>query len=410
MNATTNTFKFNARMAALSLVPFIMVLGNSILIPVIPAIQSALRLSPASSGLIITAFSVPAGLFIPVAGFLADRFGRKAVMVPGLVIYAIGGFISVAAALFLGSGAFGLLMVGRVVQGLGAAGTANIAMALAGDLYSGAARGQSLGVLEAANGLGKVLSPILGAALGLVAWFAPFIFFSVLTIPATLAVVFWVKEGRTAERSPAGEYFGSILRVFSKKGLPLGAAFFAGMVALFLLFGTLFYLSETLETEFRLQGVTKGLVLAVPVLASSITAYLTGAYLQERVNRRHLVSSGLALMALALASLTVLRHPYYVYGAIFLVGAGTGAVLATLNVLVTGAVRQSRRGMITSDYGAVRFFGVALGPPLFGLLMERGSVVLFGVAASVGVLAAVLTLVFLDPGRLLGEARGGGPS
>jgi ACDE family multidrug resistance protein len=148
----------------------------------------------------------------------------------------------------------------------------------------------------------------------------------------------------------------------------------------------------------------------VPVLASSISAYLTGAYLQERVDRRYLVSGGLALIALALASLTVLRNPYYVYVAVFLVGAGAGAVLATLNVLVTGSVRQSRRGMITSDYGAVRFFGVALGPPLFGLVMERGSVVLFGAASSVGVLAAVLTLVFLDPRRLLGEATGGGPS
>ncbi|HCJ10372.1 MAG TPA: hypothetical protein DHW14_04320, partial [Clostridiales bacterium] len=132
-----STFRFDAAIGALLLVPFVMVLGNSILIPVLPAMRQAMNLSPAQTGLIITAFSVPAGVLIPFAGFLADRYGRKAVMVPSLVTYGVGGAIAIAAAVFLEERAYGLLMVGRVVQGLGAAGTANIAMALAGDLYAG---------------------------------------------------------------------------------------------------------------------------------------------------------------------------------------------------------------------------------------------------------------------------------
>ena len=185
-------FRFDRSVLAMACVPFAMVLGNSIIIPVLPAIKSALGLTEIASGLIITAFSIPAGVLIPFAGFLADRYGRKAVMVPSLVVYGIGGLVAAAAGIFLGSGAFGLLMVGRVIQGLGAAGTANIGLALAGDLYSGAARGQAMGVLEASNGFGKVASPILGAALGLLAWFAPFLFFASLTIPVALAVALWV--------------------------------------------------------------------------------------------------------------------------------------------------------------------------------------------------------------------------
>lgn len=379
-----------------------MVLGNSILIPVIPAIKSSLHLSSATSGLIITAFSVPAGVLIPFAGFLADRYGRKAVMVPGLAVFSLGGFLAVAAAILLKSNAFWLLMVGRIIQGLGAAGTANIAMALAGDLFKGAARGQAMGVLEAFNGFGKVVSPVLGAALGLLTWYAPFIFFAAITIPVAVAVALLTKDAKPAKQASLGKYFGKIVRVFGEKGLALGSAFLAGMVALFLLFGTLFYLSEALEKQFHLEGVVKGLVLAVPVLASSVMAYVSGTYLQKKIDRRYLVFGGLVLIMLALVAVAVFDNPYFLIAAIFLIGVGTGTTLATLNVLVTSSVPQSERGMITSDYGAVRFFGVAIGPPVFGLLSGRGNAVTFLVAAAIAAVAAVAALTFIDQKKLMG--------
>ncbi len=394
-----STFRFDAAIGALLLVPFVMVLGNSILIPVLPAMRQAMNLSPAQTGLIITAFSVPAGVLIPFAGFLADRYGRKAVMVPSLVTYGVGGAIAIAAAVFLEERAYGLLMVGRVVQGLGAAGTANIAMALAGDLYAGTARGQALGLLEASNGFGKVVSPVLGAALGLASWFFPFVLFTALALPVAAAVGLLARDAKPEGRLPAGRYLASILGVFREKGVSLGAALASGMVVLFLLFGVLFFLSETLETRFGLTGVLKGFVLALPVLASAVTAYVTGTYLQ-RLGRRWLVVGGLSLITLVLASLAVVDNPYYLYGAIFLIGVGSGSALATLNVLVTGSVPLRQRGMITSDYGAVRFFGVALGPPVFGLLMGLGRTVLFLSAAALAALVSAGAFFLIDEKRL----------
>lgn len=389
-------FKLDAGFASLLFVPFVMVLGNSILIPVLPAMGSAMNLTPAQTGLIITAFSVPAAVFIPFAGFLADRFGRKTVMVPSLALYGLGGFLAVAAAVFLGQKAYGLLMAGRVIQGLGAAGTANIAMALTGDLYTGGARGQALGLLEASNGFGKVVSPVLGAALGLIVWFAPFLFFAFLTVPVALGVGLFARDRRPEKAAAAREYLGSILGVFARKGVPLGAALLSGMVVLFLLFGVLFYLSETLEKDLGRQGVVKGLVLALPMLASSVSAYFTGTYLQKMTDRRYLVGGGLTLITASLASLALVNNPYYLYAAIVFIGIGSGAALATLNVLVTGSVPLTQRAMITSDYGAVRFLGVALGPPLFGLAMGAGNVVLFSLAAALGGLTAAAAVALID--------------
>ncbi len=52
------------------------------LIPVLPTIQSDLKISPLQVSLLITLFSIPAGIIIPLSGILSDRYGRKRVIAP----------------------------------------------------------------------------------------------------------------------------------------------------------------------------------------------------------------------------------------------------------------------------------------------------------------------------------------
>lgn len=59
-------------LAALSTVPLIMVLGNSMLIPILPKMKSVMDITQFQTSLVITLFSIPAGLTIPIAGFLAE--------------------------------------------------------------------------------------------------------------------------------------------------------------------------------------------------------------------------------------------------------------------------------------------------------------------------------------------------
>ena len=80
---------------ALSSIPLVMTLGNSTLIPVIPIIQRQLTLSPLQASLIITVYSIVAVPLIPIAGFLSDRIGRKAVIIPSLILAGLGGMTGV---------------------------------------------------------------------------------------------------------------------------------------------------------------------------------------------------------------------------------------------------------------------------------------------------------------------------
>lgn len=389
--------KENIILASLGAVPLLMVLGNSMLIPILPQMKSALGITQFQVSLVITLFSIPAGLVIPFAGFLSDRYSRKKIIVPSLLIYGLGGVIALVAILLLEKPYY-LIMVGRVVQGMGAAGTAPIAMALASDIFTSSNRSKALGILEASNGLGKVISPIVGSLLGLISWYALFYVFPILCVPTALGVWFLVKDPTTNTKSQSlKEYSGALIKTFKNKGMHLMSAFFSGSVALFILFGTLFYLSDYLEKKYGLEGVKKGFVLAIPVLGSALTSFLTGILTQKKKDKyKHLIIGGLILLGASnFMIIFFIENIYLFITALAVGGVGAGLVLTCINTLITSSVNTEERGMITALYGAVRFGGVAVGPPVFGILMEKSNELTFGFSGVLAILAAILAFFLI---------------
>lgn len=385
-------------LAALSAVPFIMVLGNSMLIPVLPQMKQALNLSQFEVSLVITLFSIPAGLTIPVAGFFSDRTDRKIIIAIALTVYGLGGLVAGAAAVFLKEQAYYLIMAGRILQGIGAAGTAPIAIALGGDIFTSSERSKVLGLLEAANGLGKVTSPILGSLIGLVVWWGVFFLFPVLCIPIVLGILFFVQSPKNNnEPKPFRQYIQAVGTIFKNKGVSLISAFLAGTTVLFILFGVLFYLSDYLETEYKIEGVLKGAIIAIPVLAMAVTSYLTGVIAQKKNSvLKPLVVAGLVIQAVSLAVVPFFQDGTYILlGALIFAGIGTGLVLPCLNTLITSSCRIEERGIITALYGGVRFFGVAGGPPLFGVLMDKSILWTFLAPAVLGGVIGLINMFFL---------------
>lgn len=386
----------------LATVPFIMVLGNSMLIPVFPQLERELSLSQFQVGLLVTAFSIPAGVVIPFAGALSDHVGRKTIMFPALLLYGAGGLIAGFASLWLDE-PFGWILAGRIVQGIGAGGTYQIALALTGDLFQGAERPKAVGILEAANGLGKVVSPIAGAALGLVVWFAPFFTYGILAVPIAFAVWLLVKEpeGKRNKQS-AKEYISSLAAIFRQKAAPLLATYLAGAVGLFLLFGLLSYVSDELEARHSITGVMKGLVLAIPVTVMTVTSYSTGLFLQERdAWLKPAIASGLVVTGVGLAALGLSGGLIPLLAWTSLMGLGVGLMLPALNTLVTSATQADERGLITALYGTVRFFGVALGPPAFGLVQGSGKAPMFLAGSAIAGVTLAVVLFLVKPQKLM---------
>ncbi len=386
----------------LGAVPFVMVLGNSMLIPVFPKFEQVLNINQVKVGLLVTAFSLPAGLLIPFSGILSDRIGRKIVIAPALVLYGLGGLVAGIASITLKE-PFIVILAGRVLQGMGAGGTYQLAMALTADLITEQKLTRYLGFLEASNGAGKVVSPILGSLVAVIAWYAPFFVYGILAFPIAALVWFGLHEP-----NPGGEgeswhqYFSTLGQIVKQKGVSLLIAFFIGFLALSILFGFLSYLSDILEQRFHLTGVVKGLALAVPVGAMAATSYGSGVFLEKRqqlLKGALLVGMIAAALALAVVPLCVSK-PKVFPAAVIAAGIGIGMVLPPLNTLITGSASQDERGIVTAVYGTVRFFGVAVGPPAFGAIGFHRVGLFYGVGA-LALAAAVLGYFLIDPQRLL---------
>ncbi|WHX98615.1 MFS transporter [Neobacillus sp. DY30] len=381
---------------AISSIPLILVLGNSMLIPVLPKMKSELDISQFQVSLIISAFSIAAAISIPVLGYLSDRFSRKAIIIPALILYGSGGLLAGAASAWFDN-AYTWILAGRIMQGMGAAGTAPIAMALTGDLFKGGQQSKVLGLVEASNGFGKVISPIIGSLLALIFWYAAFFAFPIFCLMSLLLTIFFIKEKKTKkEPPPVGKYVKGLASVFKTEGRWLFAAYITGATCLFTLFGILFYISDILEKDYKIDGVLKGLILAIPLLVMTTTSYITGSKIGKKMKRmKTLIIVGLLLMTTSFASLIFFKNLVPFFAVLSISSIGTGLVLPCINSFITGSVPTDRRGFVTSLYGSVRFLGVAIGPPVFGSLMEWSRSGMFLVTAGLTLVCALLCMFLI---------------
>lgn len=397
---------------ALASIPLIMTLGNSMLLPILPQISKELGVSAFGVSMIITVYGLIAILMIPIAGYLSDRFGRKKVILPSLILAALGGAGCVAAAwFFTGVTAYWIILAGRFVQGIGAAGAFPIVIPFVGDLFKDEKEvSKGLGIVETSNTFGKVVSPILGAYLGTLLWYAPFIAIPVLCLFSCILVIFLVKKPKAeeeAEKTSLKEFLGGIKSVLHEKGRWLYAIFAIGGICMFATFGVLFYLSEILESKYNLHGAYKGFVLAIPLALLCLASYGSGKIIgKNKLLMKWLGFGGMALLTAATLITGFNENIYYMVGFLSLSGIGIGVVLPCMDALITEGIEKENRGTITSLYSSMRFIGVALGPPVVSLLMNRGHWTLFFTMAGVGAVGGLLSFFAVRPSKEDSEGEG----
>jgi ACDE family multidrug resistance protein len=383
-------------------IPLTMTLANSMLIPILPTMQKELEISSFQASLIITAYAAVAILFIPLAGYLSDRFSRKTVILPGLILVSIAGIGAGLAALWLDH-AYPWILAARLVQGLGSAGCFPVVLPLVGDLFKKEEDVSSgLGLVETSNTFGKVLSPIMGSVLAIWTWYIPFFAIPVFSMISFFLVIFLVKspakEAKTNKTS-FKEFFKSIVAVMRLKGRWLYGIFAIGGISMFIIFGSLFYLSETLELR-GVKPIIKGFVLAIPLACLCLLSFFSGKWIgQNKVMMKWTSFIGLIMTAAALFILGFVNRDqtWWIVTMLAAASAGIGAALPSLDALITEGIDKKQRGTVTSLYSSMRFIGVAVGPPISALLMRGTMSTLFLVVASTGLAAALVTLFTIRP-------------
>ncbi len=390
--------KENCCLIALASVPLVMTLGNSMLIPILPTIEKKLHISSFQVSMIITIYSVLAILLIPIAGYLSDRWGRKMVMVPSLLIAAIGGAITGWVSWKV-ENPYVWILIGRAIQGIGAAGAMPVVIPCVGDLYKDEKQvSTGLGIIETSNTFGKVLSPILGSALAAVVWFLPFWAIPVLCSVAIVLLLLLVKEKKQQQVPPFKEFIQSIGLTFREKGRWLIAIFMLGAIIMLILFGILFYLSTILESKYNIHGIWKGCILAIPLLVLSIGSYMAGKRIGDnQVVMKKCIYIGFTLAAVSVILPLFLKGIYLLLFCLVIMGVGIGIALPCLDALITQGIEKEQRGTVTSFYSSMRFIGVAAGPPLYSYFMKGTDHEVFYLTCIFAIAGAMITIVWIKP-------------
>lgn len=177
----------------LSATLFVAFAGFSIVIPALGDLALRFEASSLDMGIMIGSYALAQLLFAPLWGALSDRFGRKPVLVAGLLGFAASFLVMGLADSYAG------LLAGRVLGGVLSASTLPTAQAFAADLVEPAERSAALGRLGAAMALGFVLGPILAAVLLPLGIRVPFFVSLVLALITTVAAAWLLVEPERSE-------------------------------------------------------------------------------------------------------------------------------------------------------------------------------------------------------------------
>ena len=148
--------------------------------PALPAIRKSFGVDDRAVAWIFTTYVLFNLISVPLMGKLSDLFGRRAIYILNVSLFACGSLIVAL------SPDLNALLLGRAIQGLGAGGVFPVASAVIGDTFPPEKRGSALGLIGAVFGIAFLVGPLLaGAILFFVSWHWLFI----VNLPLALIVI-----------------------------------------------------------------------------------------------------------------------------------------------------------------------------------------------------------------------------
>jgi EmrB/QacA subfamily drug resistance transporter len=448
---------------------FMAQLDNLVVTTALPAIRGNLHASLSSLEWTVNAYTLTFAVLLLTGAALGERYGRRRMLVIGLVIFTAG---SAAAAL---APTAGWLVVFRAVQGAGAAVVTPLTLTLLSAAVPVERRGMALGIWGGVAGLAIATGPLVGGAVvqGL-SWQSIFW----LNVPLGIVLIPLARWRIVESRGPAARLdlpgvvlastglFGIVLGLvrgntlgwsssYVLTALSLGSALVAAFVLweqraaqpmlpmrlfrsrgfsatnlastlmFFGMFGSIFLLAQFLQTVQHYSPLSAGL-RTLPWTGMPIVVSPLAGLLADRIGGRPVVLTGLVLQATGLGWLAAITTPTVAYGALVpaFVVSGTGMALffAPVATIVLGSVQRSEEGIASGATNALRelggVFGIAVLASVFaahgGYLSGQAFVDGLRPAVAVGAIAvaaaAVALLLVPRPRSAVGVAIAGAPA
>jgi predicted MFS family arabinose efflux permease len=326
--------------ACLFFVLFVGVADNQILSPLLPAIRAQFGRSSSDMGYLFSGYSFCAGLSVLLWGPLSDAFGRKEGLLYGLVVFAAGSGIT-----FFSSG-FIILLIGRIVTGMGASMLSLNSISYAADFFPYVNRGWAMGSILSSYFAALILGVPLGSWLGdQLGWQIVFGVMGVMAIVLSVLIYCLLPGGRSRTeggiRKPPAEYIRQYID-FMRSQSSL-AALFCSFFASAGTMGFLAFLGTWLHDSFGISSTKIGLVFLASGSAALLASPLAGS-ISDRIGKRIQFVFSSASLALFLFILPGVNWGLPLFAVFGIVSLSAAFRQGPLEAVVTEIVASPSRG------------------------------------------------------------------
>ncbi|CAH0163542.1 Tetracycline resistance protein, class B [Peribacillus sp. Bi96] len=344
---------------------FIAIGSFGIIIPILPAYLASINQGGTAAGLMIAIFAGAQLIFSPIAGKWTDQFGRRKMIIYGLVGLTLSMFI------FYAVNSIWLLYASRIIGGIGAALLIPAIFAYVADITTFDQRAKGNSLVSAAMSLGIVIGPGIGGFLADFGLKFPFLISALVSLSAVVFSIFVLKESETAQVAQTTEAKNeSMVR---KIALSVKMPYFIPLIiTLVMSFGLMAYESVIglyLDNQFNSSPKD----IAVMVTATGIVSVIVQLFVVDRIVRRfgeiNVLNIFISVAAIGFL-LSLFASSYLIFFLISLIiFLSTSILRPVLNTLIS-KMAGNEQGFAMGMNNAYMSIGNVLGPTLAGMMYD----------------------------------------
>lgn len=382
----------NAILAILLTNLFIAFLGIGLVIPVLPTIMNELGMSGSVVGYMVAAFAITQLVFSPISGRWVDKYGRKVMIVIGLLMFGFSEF------LFGYGKTVSVLFISRMIGGVSAAFIMPAVTAFIADITTLTTRPKAIGYMSAAISTGFIIGPGLGGFLAEIGTRVPFYSAGVLGTVAALLSYLLLKE---PERQVIEEEEGAS----KKKGLSrifLPIYFIAFLLILISTFGLAAFeslFSLFVDHKFGFTPRDIAIVITGSAIVGAVAQVLLFDRLTHKMGEIVLIRYCLLISAILVFQMTVVSSYISILLTTFILFIGFDLMRPAITSYLS-KVAGSEQGFVGGMNSGFTSIGNIFGPIVGGTLFDKNLNYPYYFATVVLLIGVVIALFWKKPKQL----------
>lgn len=351
---------------------FLVFTGIGLVVPIMPAYMDLLHISGTTVGLLVAAFSFTQFLFSPIAGRWSDAWGRKKIIVIGMLFFAVSEFM------FGAVNAPVLLFAARMLGGIGAAMIFPAVMAYTADITSDEERGRGMGLINAAITTGFIIGPGIG---GYIAEFGIRVPFYSAGVAGLLAAIITLVILPESVRQTAAQNAPAEANAVKEKGPGLVTQllrsyrepyFFSLIIVFVMAFGLANYETVfSLFVDHKFGFTTKDIAFIITFgsIAGAVVQVAFIGWLLNRFGEKLVISICLFFVAVFIL-LTLFVHTYWlIFVVTFIVFLGMDILRPAISTQMS-KLAEEQQGFVAGLNSAYTSLGNIAGPIVAGALFD----------------------------------------